>query len=99
MSRTIYCIKLQTQTEGLDYLPYPGELGQRIYQSISKSAWQQWVNHQTMLINEYRLSTLEPQAREFLKKEMTKFLFAEGESEAHTPAGFVPATESDNSKS
>ena len=99
MSRTIYCIKLQTQAEGLDYSPYPGELGQRIYQSISKPAWQQWINHQTMLINEYRLSTLEPQAREFLKKEMGKFLFAEGESEAQTPAGFIPPSEPDNNKS
>lgn len=80
MSRTIYCIKLHTQTEGLDYLPYPGELGQRIYQSISKLAWEQWVNHQTMLINEYRLSTIDPQAREFLKKEMEKFLFGSGEA-------------------
>jgi Fe-S cluster biosynthesis and repair protein YggX len=90
MSRTIYCIKLQTQTEGLDYPPYPGELGQRIYQSISKLAWQQWLNHQTMLINEYRLSSLEPAAREFLKKEMSQFLFAEGGSEP--PDGFVPTT-------
>lgn len=79
MSRTIYCIKLNTQAEGLDYLPYPGKLGQRIYQSISKPAWQQWVNLQTMLINEYRLSTFEPQAREFLKKEMEKFLFGSDE--------------------
>ena len=90
MSRTIYCIKLQTQAEGLDYMPYPGELGQRIYQSISKPACQQWVNHQTMLINEYRLSTLEPQAREFLKKEMEKFLFGEGASEM--PPDFIPPT-------
>lgn len=90
MNRTIYCIKLQTQAEGLDYPPYPGELGQRIYSSISKPAWQQWVNHQTMLINEYRLSTLDPQAREFLKKEMGRFLFAEGETEPKTPAAFTP---------
>lgn len=87
MSRTIYCIKLHTQAEGLDYLPYPGELGQRIYQSISKSAWQQWINHQTMLINEYRLSTLDSQAREFLKKEMEKFLFGSGEV-VSTPPGY-----------
>jgi Fe-S cluster biosynthesis and repair protein YggX len=88
MSRTIYCIKLHTQAEGLDYLPYPGELGQRIYQSISKPAWQQWVNHQTMLINEYRLSTLEPQAREFLKKEMEKFLFGSDETANTPPPGY-----------
>lgn len=88
MSRTIYCIKLHTQAEGLDYLPYPGELGQRIYQSISKPVWQQWVNHQTMLINEYRLSTLEPQAREFLKKEMEKFLFGSDETASTPPPGY-----------
>ena len=94
MSRSIYCIKLHTQAEGLDYAPYPGDLGQRIYQSISKAAWQQWVNHQTMLINEYRLSSLEPQAREFLKKEMEKFLFGEGEAEI--PAGFIPPSETNS---
>ena len=88
MSRTIYCIKLQTQAEGLDYLPYPGELCQRIYQSISKSAWQQWVQHQTMLINEYRLSTLEPKAREFLKEEMEKFLFGANQT-SNTPPGYI----------
>lgn len=87
MSRTIYCIKLQTQAKGLDYLPHPGELGQRIYQSISELAWLQWVNHQTMLINEYRLSTLDPQAREFLKQEMEKFLFGSGEI-ASPPPGY-----------
>lgn len=90
MSRTIYCIKLQTHAEGLDFAPYPGELGQKIYQSVSKPAWQQWVNYQTVLINEYRLSTLEPEAREFLKKEMEKFLFGEGTSEM--PDAFVPPT-------
>lgn len=91
MSRTIYCIKLHTQAEGLDYLPYPGELGQRIYQSISKSAWQQWVNHQTMLINEYRLSTLDAQARKFLKKEMETFLFGAEEIPRTPPPTYSDA--------
>jgi Fe-S cluster biosynthesis and repair protein YggX len=95
MTRTIYCIKLQTQAEALDYPPYPGKLGQDIYQSISKPAWQQWVNHQTMLINEYRLSSLEPQAREFLKQEMEKFLFGTGE--VKIPAGFKPTTKTNGS--
>jgi Fe-S cluster biosynthesis and repair protein YggX len=83
MSRNIFCVKLQTQAEGLDYPPYPGELGQRIYQSISKLAWQQWVNQQTMLINEYRLSTIEPEAREFLKKAMEQFLFSQENGTSH----------------
>ena len=78
MTREIYCSKLQQQTEGLTYPPYPGEIGERIYQNISKIAWQQWLNHQTMLINEYRLNALDPKAQTFLAKEMEKFLFGEG---------------------
>ena len=80
MSRKIYCIKLNTESEGLDYPPYPGPLGEKIYQCISKTAWQQWVNQQTILINEHRLSTLEQQSREFLKQSMENFLFGESES-------------------
>ena len=62
MPRTIFCSYLQREAEGLDRLPYPGELGQRIYENISKEAWQQWVRHQTMLLNEYRLSPIDPKA-------------------------------------
>ncbi|MDF2691288.1 MAG: hypothetical protein K0S29_1143 [Gammaproteobacteria bacterium] len=87
MSRTIYCKKLEKQTEGLDFPPYPAALGKKIYEEISKEAWGLWLNHQTMLINEYRLNMLDPQARDFLKKEMEKFLFGEG---SEKPAGFVP---------
>ena len=64
--------------EGLDYTPYPGELGQRIYESVSKAAWQKWLAHQTILINEYRLTPIEPEARKFLETEMEKFFFGEG---------------------
>jgi len=88
MTRMIYCKKLNEQAEGLDFAPYPGALGQKIYENISKSAWQQWMNHQTMLINEYRLSLAEPKAREFLAQEMEKFLFGEGSAK---PSGFKPA--------
>ena len=78
---------LGEEAEGLDYAPYPGDLGQRIYDSVSKDAWQRWVGHQTMLINEYRLTPIEPEARKFLETEMEKFFFGEG-SEA--PKEFVP---------
>jgi len=87
MSRTVQCVKLQRDAEGLDFAPYPGELGKRIYERVSKEAWRQWLAHQTMLINENRLSPLDPKARKFLEGEMEKFLFGAG-SEA--PAGYVP---------
>jgi Fe-S cluster biosynthesis and repair protein YggX len=87
MPRTVFCTFLQREAEGLDRPPYPGELGQRIYASISKEAWQQWVRHQTMLLNEYRLTPIEPKARKFLVEEMEKFLFGGG---ASRPEGYVP---------
>jgi Fe-S cluster biosynthesis and repair protein YggX len=85
--RTIHCSKLQREGEGLDFAPWPGELGRRIYEHISKEAWAQWLAHQTMLINENRLSPLDPKTRLFLAGEMEKFLFGEG---AQKPAGYVP---------
>jgi len=86
MSRTIFCAYLQRDAEGLERVPYPGELGQRIYASISKEAWQQWLRHQTMLMNEYRLTPIEPKAPKFLVEEMEKFLFGGGSSK---PDGYV----------
>ena len=86
MARTIFCSYLKRESEGLDRVPYPGELGQRIYDNISKEACQQWVRHQTMLLNEYRLSPIDPKARKFLVEEMEKFLFAGG---AQKPDGYV----------
>lgn len=86
MSRTVNCIKLNKEAEGLPASPYPGELGQRIYENVSKEAWDQWVSHQTMLINEYRLSMLEPSAREFLAQEMEKYFFGDGSAK---PEGYV----------
>ena len=70
MARKIHCLFLNRDAEGLDYVPYPGELGKRIYESISKEAWAQWVSHQTMLINENRLTPIEPKARAFLVAEI-----------------------------
>lgn len=86
MTRTVKCVLLGTEAEGLDYAPYPGELGQRIYANVSKQAWQQWLAHQTMLINEYRLTPIEPKARKFLEEEMEKFFFGEG---SEKPGGYV----------
>lgn len=86
MARTIFCTYLQREAEGLDRVPYPGELGQRIYASISKEAWQQWLRHQTMLMNEYRLTPIDPKARKFLVEEMEKFLFVGG---SQKPEGYV----------
>ena len=86
MSRTVYCIKLQREAEGLAYAPYPGELGKRIFENVSKEAWTQWLAHQTMLINENRLSPLDPKARKFLEGELEKYFFGEGSA---APQGYV----------
>jgi Fe-S cluster biosynthesis and repair protein YggX len=90
MARTVKCVVLGTEAEGLDYLPYPGELGKRIYDNVSKQGWQRWLAHQTMLINEYRLVPIEPKARKFLEEEMQKFFFGAGSAR---PEGFVPQGE------
>ena len=87
MARLIHCVKLDSEAEGLDRPPYPGELGQRIFENISKDAWQSWMQHQTMLINENRLSVIDPKDREFLEKEMENFLFGDG---SDIPEGFTP---------
>ena len=87
MSRTVKCVKLGREAEGLDYPPWPGELGQRIFKDMSKEAWQLWIQHQTMIINEYRLNAMDPKARELIATEMEKFLFGEG---SEKPEGYVP---------
>ena len=87
MSRTVNCIYLKKEGEGMDFAPYPGDLGQRIYDNVSKEAWQLWVAHQTMLINEYRLTPIEPEARKLLETEMEKFFFSGG---AEKPKEYVP---------
>ncbi len=78
MSRKVQCVKLGKEADGLTYQVYPGELGKRIYENVSQEAWRQWLGHQTILINENRLSPIEPRARQFLEKEMEKFFFGEG---------------------
>ncbi len=75
MSRTVHCVKLGKEAPGLSFPTYPGELGQRIYQHVSAEAWQIWLRQQTRIINEYRLSVIDPRARKFLEGEMEKFFF------------------------
>lgn len=87
MTRFIYCVKLKKEAEGLAHPPLPGELGQKIFEHISQEAWQLWLQHQTMLINEYRLSMIDPKARTFLLAEMQNFLFGTG---SEKPAGYTP---------
>lgn len=87
MSRVVQCVLLKREAPGLDRPPYPGDLGRRIYESVSREAWAQWLKHQTMLINEYRLTPIEPKARKFLEAEMEKFFFGAG---SQAPEGYQP---------
>ena len=87
MTRMVQCAKLGKEAEGLDRLTYPGELGKKIYLNISRQAWEEWVRRQTMLINENRLSVVDPKARKFLEEQMEAFLFGDGGA---MPEGFVP---------
>ena len=87
MSRMVKCVKLGKEAEGLDYQTYPGDLGKKIFDNVSKEAWQLWLKHQTMLMNEYRLSPIDPKARKFLEAEMEKYFFGEG---SQLPTGYVP---------
>jgi len=87
MTRMVKCVKLGTEAEGLERQPYPGELGKKIFENVSKQAWQAWLQQQTMLINEYRLSPIDPNHRKMLEKEMEKFFFGEGSSQ---PEDYTP---------
>ena len=87
MGRTVQCLKLKKEAEGLDYPPYPGEMGTRIWQSISKEAWEEWMAIQTRLVNENRLNLADTRARKYLKEQMEKHLFEDIDVEAQ---GFVP---------
>lgn len=90
MSHLVFCLKLQKEAEGLERPPYPGPLGEKLYANVSKQAWQMWLKHQTLLINEHRLNMTDLKARQFLTKELEKYFFGEGSS---TPAGYVAPTE------
>jgi Fe-S cluster biosynthesis and repair protein YggX len=87
MTHTVQCVLLKREAPGLERAPYPGALGQRIYDHVSKEAWAQWVKHQTMLINEYRLTPVDPKNRKFLESEMEKFFFGVGSAK---PEEFKP---------
>ena len=87
MPRTVHCVVLKREAEGMDYAPYPGELGKRIYNSVSKEGWQQWMHHQTMLVNENRLNLADQRARQYLARQLENFFFGPG---AEQPAGYVP---------
>jgi Fe-S cluster biosynthesis and repair protein YggX len=90
MTRTVQCVLLKREAPGLDRMPYPGALGQRIFNEVSKEAWARWVQHQTMLINEYRLTPVDPKARKFLEAEMEKYFFGGGSEkpkEYQSPGG------------
>jgi Fe-S cluster biosynthesis and repair protein YggX len=90
MARMVQCIKLNREAEGLDFPPYPGELGKRIYENVSKEAWAGWLKHQTMLVNENRLNLADARARKYLAAQMENHFFGSGADQA---AGYVPPTE------
>jgi len=86
MTRTVHCIRYGADQPGLDRQPYPGPLGLQVFENVSRQAWAEWLAHQTMLINENRLSPVDPKSRAFLKDELEKYFFGEG---SQAPAGFV----------
>ena len=87
MPRMVNCVKLGREAEGLDFPPYPGNLGQRIFERVSKEAWKQWLEQQKMLVNENRLNLADRKAREYLAQQMEKHFFGEG---ADVASGYVP---------
>jgi len=87
MTRTVHCVRLGREAEGLERPPYPGALGQRIFDNVSSEGWQQWLGQQTMLINEHRLRARDPEARRFLEQEMEAFFFGAGSA---PPDGYSP---------
>ncbi len=90
MARTVHCIKLNKEAEGLDFPPYPGELGKRVFDNVSKEAWAQWLKHQTMLVNENRLNLADARARKYLAQQMEMHFFGDG---ADAAQGYVPPKE------
>jgi Fe-S cluster biosynthesis and repair protein YggX len=91
MPRTVHCVKLKREAEGLDFAPYPGALGKRIYEQVSREAWQAWLEQQKRLINEMRLDLSNPKARQYLAEQMQRHFFGEGADDA---SGYVPPSSS-----
>lgn len=87
MARTVNCVKLGRKAEGMDFPPYPGALGQRIFENVSKEAWAAWLKQQTMLVNENRLSLADPQARKYLAEQTEAYFFGDGAEQA---SGYIP---------
>ena len=87
MSRLVNCVKLGKEAEGLDFPPYPGVLGKKIFENVSKEAWAEWLKHQTMLVNENRLSLIDPEARKYLTQQTENYFFGDGADQAE---GYVP---------
>ncbi len=87
MAKMVNCIKLGREAEGMDFAPLPGEIGKRLYENVSKEAWQGWIRHQTMLINENRLSLADARARQYLMQQLDAYFFGQG---AEAPAGYTP---------
>ena len=87
MARMVSCIKLEREAEGLDFPPYPGPIGQRLFETVSKQAWKAWLEHQKMLVNENRLTLSDPKARKYLLDQMERYFFGEG---ADAAQGYVP---------
>ena len=86
-SRTVKCVKLSRELPALEAPPMPGELGKRVFESVSAQGWQMWVEHSKMLVNEYRLSLIDPKARQLLREQCDKFFFGEGSA---LPPDYVP---------
>ena len=87
MSNTVQCVVLKIEAEAMDAPPHPGELGERIFENVSKEGWKEWLNRLTIIINENGLTTADPKNIELIEKHMLGFFFAEGD-EGHMPAGF-----------
>jgi Fe-S cluster biosynthesis and repair protein YggX len=87
MARTVKCVKLGQELPGLEKPPFPGELGDRIYENVSQQAWDMWLEHQVLLINHYGLVLADPQARQFLMEQLEEFFFGEN---ARMPEGWTP---------
>ena len=87
MARMVNCIKLKMEAEGLDFPPYPGEFGKKVFENVSKEAWKQWLEQQKMLVNENRLNLADKKARDYLVQQMDKHFFGGG---ADTAQGYVP---------
>lgn len=88
MARMVHCVKLGRELPGLDKPPYPGELGQRVFDNVSQEGWDLWLRQATIVINHYGLSLFDPRAQEFMAQQMEEFFFS---PEAAMPEGWTPA--------